>query len=51
MVPDLLASTPDAVVGLFVAVPIVVVAGGVAVGLRLRGRGKKEHVPAGEVAE
>ncbi|MGA3149286.1 MAG: signal recognition particle-docking protein FtsY [Acidimicrobiales bacterium] len=50
MVPDLLASTPDAVVGLFVAVPIVVVAGGVAVGLRLRGRGKKEHVPAGEVA-
>ena len=50
MGPELLASTPDAVVGLFVAVPIVVVAGGVAVGLRLRGRGKKDHVPAGEVA-
>ena len=50
MGPDLLVATSDVVVGLFVAIPVVVVAGGVAVGLRLRGRGAEEHVPAGEVA-
>ncbi len=50
MGPDLLVATSDVAVGLFVAIPVVVVAGGVAVGLRLRGRGPKEHVPAGEVA-
>ncbi len=50
MHPDLLVATSDAVVGLFVAIPVVLVAGGVVVGLRLRGRGGKAHVPAGEVA-
>ena len=42
MGPDLLVATADVAVGLFVAIPVVVVAGGVAVGLRLRGRGPKE---------
>ena len=45
-----LASSSDVVVGLAIAIPVVVVAGGVAVGLRLRGRGVKEHVPLGEEA-
>ncbi len=45
-----LASSSDAAIGLLVAIPVVVVAGGVAVGLRLRGRGAKGHVPAGEEA-
>jgi fused signal recognition particle receptor len=45
-----LASASDVVTGLAIAVPVVVVAGGVAVGLRLRGKGAKDHVPAGEVA-
>ena len=41
MGPDLLVATSDVAVGLFVAIPVVVVAGGVAVGLRLRGRGRQ----------
>ena len=45
-----LASSSDVVIGLAVAIPVVVVAGGVAVGLRLRGRGVKEHVPLGQEA-
>jgi fused signal recognition particle receptor len=45
-----LASGSDVVVGLAIAIPVIVVAGGVAVGLRLRGRGAKPHVPAGEEA-
>ncbi len=49
MSPDVLA-TSDVAVGLFVAIPVVLVAGGLVVGLRLRGRGVKEHVPSGEVA-
>jgi fused signal recognition particle receptor len=52
--PAALASTmvagSDVVVGLAVAIPVVIVAGGVAVGLRLRGRGGKSPVPPGEVA-
>jgi fused signal recognition particle receptor len=47
---QLVASTADVVIGLAVAVPVAVVAGGVAVGMRLRGRGTKGHVPSGEVA-
>jgi fused signal recognition particle receptor len=47
---DVLASASDVVIGVVIAVPVLVVAGGVAVGLRLRGRGAKDHVPAGEVA-
>ena len=50
MGPDLLVATSDVVIGLVVAMPVLLVAGGVAVGLRLRGRGTKDHVPAGEVA-
>ncbi len=44
------SSASDVVIGLAIAVPVAVVAGGVAVGMRLRGRGAKGHVPAGEVA-
>jgi fused signal recognition particle receptor len=40
----------DAAIAVFVIVPVAVVAGGVAVGLRLRGRGPKSAVPPGEVA-
>jgi fused signal recognition particle receptor len=47
---DVIASASDVVIGLFIAVPVLIVAGGVAVGMRLRGRGAKAHVPAGEVA-
>jgi len=47
---QLAAATSDIVIGLAVAVPVVVVAGGVALGMRLRGRGTKGHVPSGEVA-
>jgi fused signal recognition particle receptor len=45
-----LASGSEVLVGVAIAVPVLVVAGGVAVGLRLRGRGAKPHVPAGEEA-
>ena len=48
--PAGLDAVSDAVVGLFVAIPVLVVAGGVAVGLRVRGRGTKDRVPPGEVA-
>lgn len=47
---QLVAATSDVVIGLAIAVPVAVVAGGVAVGMRLRGRGPKGHVPSGEVA-
>ena len=50
MIEGVLASGSEVVIGLAVAVPVVVVAGGIAVGLRLRGRGVREHVPAGEEA-
>ncbi|MGO8871784.1 MAG: signal recognition particle-docking protein FtsY [Acidimicrobiales bacterium] len=40
----------DVLVGLAVAVPVAIVAAGVAVGMRLRGRGHKDRVPPGEVA-
>jgi fused signal recognition particle receptor len=43
-------ASSDVVIGLAVAIPVVIVAGGVAVGLRLRGRGGKSPVPPGEVA-
>jgi fused signal recognition particle receptor len=46
----LVASTSDVMIALFVAVPVLVVGGGVAVGLRLRGRGGRERVPPGQVA-
>ena len=39
-----------AAIAVFVVIPVAVVAGGVAVGLRLRGRGPKTAVPPGEVA-
>ena len=48
--PGGLPATSDALVGLVVAIPVLVVAGGVAVGLRFRGRGTRERVPTGEVA-
>ncbi len=48
--PAGLDAVSDALVGVFVAIPVLVVAGGVAVGLRVRGRGTKGRVPAGEVA-
>ncbi|MBV8463512.1 MAG: signal recognition particle-docking protein FtsY [Acidimicrobiales bacterium] len=40
----------DAAVAVFIAIPVLLVGGGVAVGLRLRGRGPKSAVPPGEVA-
>jgi fused signal recognition particle receptor len=48
--PTGLHAVSDALVGVFVAIPVIVVAGGVAVGLRVRGRGTKGRVPPGEVA-
>jgi fused signal recognition particle receptor len=48
--PTTVFATSDVVVGLVVAIPVIVVAAGVAVGLRLRGGGPKSHVPPGEVA-
>ncbi len=50
MIDPAVVATSDVVVGLAVAIPVVVVATGVAVGLRLRGGGPKSHVPPGEVA-
>jgi fused signal recognition particle receptor len=48
--PTGLLAVSDALVGVFVAIPVLVVAGGAAVALRLRGRGTKGRVPPGEVA-
>ncbi|MGH9079997.1 MAG: signal recognition particle-docking protein FtsY [Acidimicrobiales bacterium] len=47
--PALLANS-DLVIALVVAVPVLIVGGGVAMGLRLRGKGVKDRVPPGEVA-
>jgi fused signal recognition particle receptor len=47
---SLVASGSDVVIALAIAVPVLLVGGGVAVGLRLRGRGGKSPVPPGEVA-
>ena len=47
---SLVASGSEVLIGLVVAVPLLIVAGGVAFGLRLRGRGGKSPVPPGEVA-
>ncbi len=46
----MVAAASDVVIGLAVAVPVLVVGGGVAVVMRLRGRGTKGRVPTGEVA-
>jgi fused signal recognition particle receptor len=43
-------ASSDVVIGLAVAIPVAIVAGGTAVVLRLRGRGGKSPVPPGEVA-
>ena len=43
-------ASSDLVIGLAVAIPVIIVAGGTAVALRLRGRGGKSPVPSGEVA-
>ena len=48
--PSLLASGSDVLVGLVIAVPVIIVGGGVAVVLRLRGRAGKSAIPPGEVA-
>ncbi len=48
--PTLLASGSDVLIALVIAVPVLIVGGGVAIGLRLRGRGAKSAVPPGEVA-
>jgi fused signal recognition particle receptor len=50
IIAELMASGSDVVVALAVAVPVLVVGGGVIVGTRLRGRGSKNRVPVGEVA-
>jgi fused signal recognition particle receptor len=47
---SLVASGSEVLIGLAVAVPLLIVGGGVALGLRLRGRGGKSPVPPGEVA-
>jgi len=46
----MVAAGSDVLIGLAIATPVVIVGAGVAVGMRLRGRGGKAHVPAGEVA-
>ena len=46
----MVAAASDVVIGLAVAVPVLVVGGGVALVMRLRGRGTKGRVPSGEVA-
>ncbi len=48
--PSLVASGSEVVIGLVIGIPVLLVGGGVAVGLRLRGRGGKSAVPPGEVA-
>jgi len=47
---SLVASGSEVLIGLAVAVPLLIVGGGVAFALRLRGRGGKSPVPPGEVA-
>jgi fused signal recognition particle receptor len=47
---SLVASGSEVLIGLAVAIPVLLVGGGVAVGMRLRGRGGKSPVPPGEVA-
>ena len=47
---SLVASGSDVVIGLAIAIPVLLVGGGLAVGLRLRGRGGQSAVPSGEVA-
>jgi fused signal recognition particle receptor len=44
------AAVSDLAIGLAIAIPVLIVGGGTAVGLRLRGRGVKGRVPPGEVA-
>lgn len=44
------ASSSEVVTGLAIAIPVLVVAGGVGALLRFRGRGAKPRVPSGEVA-
>ena len=44
--PSLVASGSDVVIGLAIAIPVLLVGGGLAVGLRLRGRGAKDRSPA-----
>jgi len=48
MIP--VTAVSDVVVGLFVAVPVLIVGGGAVAVLRLRGGGVKDRVPPGEVA-
>ena len=48
--PTLVASSSDVLIAVVIAVPVLIVGGGVAIGLRLRGRGAKSAVPPGEVA-
>ncbi len=48
--PSLLASGSEVLIGVVIAVPVLIVGGGVAIGLRLRGRAGKSVVPPGEVA-
>jgi len=48
--PTLVASGSDVLIGVVIAVPVLIVGGGVAIGLRLRGRAGKSAVPPGEVA-
>ncbi len=48
--PALVASGSEVLIGLVIAIPVLIVGGGVAIGLRLRGRGGKSVVPPGEVA-
>jgi fused signal recognition particle receptor len=49
--PALVTASSDALIGVFIAVPVLVVGVGMAVVLRLRGRGPKDRVPRGEVAD
>ncbi|MGD0313322.1 MAG: signal recognition particle-docking protein FtsY [Acidimicrobiales bacterium] len=44
------SGSSDAVIAVAIAVPVLLVGVGVVVGTRLRGRGSKDRVPAGEVA-
>ena len=48
--PNLVASSSDVLIAVVIAVPVLIVGGGVAIGLRLRGRGGKSAVPPGQVA-
>ena len=50
MIGPVLMSSSDVVIGLIIAVPVLVVGSGLAVGLKRHGRGPRDRVPAGEVA-